>query len=98
MRTFDLVEIRRVATGLAVAGLLSVSFAGAVGAQDVETGASGNGGGSNANASGGAVTVGDVDSGSSSGSATDVGSIVADAIAAGGDDLAANIIAQILAD
>ncbi|MCC6313295.1 MAG: hypothetical protein IT337_04735 [Thermomicrobiales bacterium] len=95
MRTFDLGETRRLIAGLAVAGMLSVAVAGGVSAQD--TGAAGNGGGSNANADGGAVTMGDVGSGGSSGSSADVASIVADAIAnSGTDHLAADVIAAIL--
>jgi hypothetical protein len=83
-------ESRRFVAGLAAAALLTVSVAGVVGA---ETGGSGNGGASNANSDGGSVNMGDIDSGSSTG---DVASIVSDAIAAGGDNIAATIISQIL--
>lgn len=96
MRTIDLGELRRVAAGLAVAGLLSVSLAGAAGAQDIETAAGGNGGGSNADANGGAVTVGDTNSGGTSGA-----NIAADAINSiqvGGDDIAAAAIAALLGE
>ncbi|MBA3414963.1 MAG: hypothetical protein H0U10_07055 [Chloroflexia bacterium] len=96
MRAFDWAVARRLLAGLAVAGLLSVSLAAGVGAQDVDTASSGNGGGSTASADGGAVGMTDVNSGDTSGSTASVGDIVAGAIAVGGDDLAATIIAEIL--
>jgi hypothetical protein len=94
MRTINSTEARRLLAGLAVAGLLSVSVASGTSAQ--ETAAAGNGGGSNASADGGGVGMTDVDSGGNSGTTTSVGDIVAGAVAVGGDDIAANIIAQIL--
>ncbi|HYO29216.1 MAG TPA: hypothetical protein VER37_01430 [Thermomicrobiales bacterium] len=94
MRTINSTEARRLLAGLAVAGLLSVSVASGASAQ--ETAAAGNGGGSNASADGGGVGMTDVDSGGNSGTTTSVGDIVAGAVAVGGDDIAANIIAQIL--
>lgn len=94
MRTIDLVDVRRVAAGLAVAGLLSFSVAGVAGAQDVNTGASGNGGDSNANANGGAVTMGDTNSGGTSGA--DIAAAAIDAIQLGGDNIAQNAIAALL--
>ncbi len=96
MRTFDLAEARRLLAGIAVAGLLSVSLAAGVGAQDVDTAVAGNGGGSNASADGGAVGMTDVNSGDTSGTTASIGDIVSGAIAVGGDDLAGTIIAQIL--
>ncbi len=96
MRIIDTTESRRLLTGLAVAGLLSVSVAAGASAQD--TASAGNGGGSNANANGGSVGMSDVDSGDSSGSTTSVGEIVSGALAVGGEGIAANIISQILGD
>lgn len=92
---FEISETRRLIAGLAVAGLLSVGLVGGAGAQQIAAG--GNGGGSNANADGGSVTLGDTESGGSSGSSTDVAGLVGGAVATGStDSLAQQIIASIL--
>lgn len=98
MRTLDLAGARRLAVGLAAAGLLSVAVVGGVAAQDggVDTANSGGGGSSTANANGGAVEMGSVDSGSTSGAAINIADILANAIAAGEDDIAQAVIDAIL--
>jgi len=62
---YELGALRRVATGLTLAGLLTF---GVVGVASADTSAAGNGGTSSAGANGGAVSTGIVDSGESSGS------------------------------
>ncbi len=76
--------------GLTMAGLLSLGFVAGVGAQEVASG--GNGGGSVADADGGSISIGTIESSGSAG--TDIASIVADAMAAG-DDIAAAVIAAL---
>ena len=69
--------------GLAVAGLLSFGIVGGASADNF--GGSGNGGGSNADANGGAITIGTVDNGGNSGAS--VGTVVGDLVLGGAGNI-----------
>jgi hypothetical protein len=80
--------MKKLLSGLAIAAIASTAFLGAASAQ--RTANSGNGGVSSSDSSGGAVTVGNTDTGGTTGGT---------AILAGaetGEDLAATIIANVL--
>jgi hypothetical protein len=72
---------RRLVAGLAIAGLLGVSLAGAALADD-QIAASGNGGTSTNSANGGAVNIGDGNSGGTTGATISSGASAEDIIAA----------------
>jgi hypothetical protein len=75
---------RRLIAGLAIAGLLGAGLTGAVAAQE-ETAAAGNGGTVTTDANGGAVSVGDGDSGGNTGSTVSGGDSSGGQIVVGGD-------------
>ncbi len=77
-------------SGLAIAAIASTALASAVGAQWIDTASGGNGGVSNSNANGGAVTVGSTNSGGSDGVQTAI-----DSALVSGDDIAQAVIAAI---
>ena len=81
--------MKKVMSGLAIAAIASTAFMGVVSAENTPN--AGNGGVSTADSSGGAVTVGNTDTGGATGGAVDLSG------AATGNDLAATLIAQILA-
>ena len=83
--------MKKFMTGLAIAAIASSAFVGAVSAQDRVD--AGNGGVSTSNASGGTVGVGDTDTGSATGST----SVINAGELLGSEDLAAQIIALVLA-
>jgi len=83
--------MKKLMSGLAIAVIASSAFVGAVSAQ--RNADAGNGGVSTSNSNGGGVTVGDTDSGSAAGST----SVINAAELLGTDDLAAAIIAMVLA-
>jgi len=70
--------------GLAFAGLLSFGIVG--GASADTFGGSGNGGGSNADANGGAITIGTVDNGGNTGAT--IGSVIGDMVLSGAPNVA----------
>lgn len=78
---------RRVVAGLAIAGLLTASLAGAAAAEEIA--AAGNGGTVDNSANGGAVSIGDTNDGGNTGATT----VVADGIADGAS--AEEIIAMV---
>lgn len=75
--------MKKMLSGLAIAGLLSVGIAGGASADNF--GGSGNGGGSVADANGGAVTIGTVDNGGNAGAS--VGTVVGDLVLGGGGNI-----------
>jgi hypothetical protein len=81
--------MKKLLSGLAIAAIASTAFLGAASAQ--RTADSGNGGVSSSDSSGGAVTVGNTDTGGATGGAIDLSGVDT------GDDLAATVIAQVLA-
>lgn len=78
-------------SGLAIAALASTAFVGAASAQWTDTASGGNGGVSNADSSGGAVSIGSTNTGGSSGTTTAI-----DNALVSGDDIAQAVIAAIL--
>src|ERR671911_146972 len=85
--------MKKLMSGLAIAAIASTAFVGATSAQDTDTASTGNGGVSNANSNGGAVTIGTTDSGSAVGST----SIINSGEFLTGEDIAEMVIAAILA-
>jgi hypothetical protein len=83
--------MKKLMSGLAIAVIASSAFVGAASAQRNDTANSGNGGVSSSDASGGAVTVGETGTGGTTGGAIDLSGVNT------GEDLAATIIAQVLA-
>jgi hypothetical protein len=83
--------MHKLMSGLAIAAIASSAFVGAASAQ--RTADSGNGGVSSSDSSGGAVNVGSTNTGNATGST----SVVNAAELLGSDDLAAAIIAAVLA-
>jgi hypothetical protein len=81
--------MKKFMSGLAIAVIASSAFVGAASADDRAN--SGNGGVSTSDSSGGAVTVGDTNNGGTTGGTIDLSG------AGTGEDLAATIIAQVLA-
>ena len=81
--------MQKLMSGLAIAAIASSVFVGAASAQ--RTANSGNGGVSTTNSNGGGVTVGDTETGGTTGGVVDLSG------ADTGDDLAATVIAAILA-
>ena len=80
----------------AVAGMSGLAQVGVAAAQD--TAAAGNGGTATANASGGAVSVGDVNSGFNSGNAVAVGDVNDGSVAIDGGDLSTSTALDVSAD
>lgn len=74
-------------TGLAIAAIASTAFVGAASAQWTDTASGGNGGVSNADSSGGAVTIGSTNTGGSTGTST----AIQDALVSG-EDIAQAVI------
>ena len=89
--------MKKFMSGLAIATIASTAFVGAALAQDTDTASTGNGGVSNANSDGGAVTVGDTNDGGNAGSTGSVGGTIDLTGIQTSDDLAAAIILQVLA-
>lgn len=81
--------MNKLMSGLAIAAIASTAFVGAASAQ--RTADSGNGGTSTSSADGGGVSMGSTDTGGTAGGVLDLSG------ADTGEDLAANIIAQVLA-
>ncbi len=103
MRTFDVDLIdkllraaHKLVTGLTAAGILSVGLVGGAAAQD--TAASGNGGTADSSANGGAVAIGDVNSGGNVGNAVGVGDVWDGAVAIDGGDVSTSTSLGISAD
>ena len=88
--------MKKLMSGLAIAAIASTAFVGAASAQDLDTASTGNGGVSNANSNGGAVTVGDTNDGGNAGSTGNVGGTIDLTGITTSDDLAAQIIALVL--
>ena len=84
--------MKKLMSGLAIAAIASTAFVGAASAQFIDTASGGNGGVSTADSSGGAVTIGSTNTGGSEGTRSAV-----DAAILSGDDIAATVIAAILA-
>jgi hypothetical protein len=87
----ELDPMKKLMSGLAIAAIASSAFVGAASAQ--RNADSGNGGVSTSDSSGGAVTVGSTDTGGATGST----SVVNAGELLGSDDIAAAVIAAILA-
>jgi hypothetical protein len=88
--------MKKLMSGLAIAAIASTAFVGAASAQDIDTASTGNGGVSNANSNGGAVTVGDTNNGGNAGTSGSVGGTIDLTGITTSDDLAAQIIARVL--
>ena len=88
--------MKKLMSGLAIAAIASTAFVGAASAQDTDTASTGNGGVSNANSDGGAVTVGNTNNGGNAGSTGSVGGVIDLGGATTSEDLAATIIAAVL--
>jgi ABC-type proline/glycine betaine transport system substrate-binding protein len=85
--------MKKLMSGLAIAAIASTAFVGAASAQDTDTASGGNGGVSNANSNGGAVSIGTTNTGSGTGST----SVINSGEFLTGEDIAAMVIAAILA-
>ena len=85
--------MKKLMSGLAIAAIASTTLVGAASAQSTDTASGGNGGVSTADSSGGAVTVGDAGNGGNAGST----SVINAGELLGSEDLAASIIAAVLA-
>jgi hypothetical protein len=84
--------MKKLMSGLAIAAIASTAFVGAASAQDTDTASTGNGGVSNANSNGGAVTIGETNAGNAVGST----SVINSGEFLTGEDIAAMVIAAIL--
>src|SRR5215204_3126116 len=89
--------MKKFMSGLAIAAIASTAFVGVASAQWTDTASGGNGGVSTADSSGGAVTIGDTNNGGNAGSTGSVGGTIDLSGASTSDDLAAQIIAVVLA-
>src|SRR5687768_17449084 len=85
--------MKKLMSGLAIAAIASTAFVGAASAQDTDTASGGNGGVSNANSNGGAVSIGSTNTGNATGST----SVINSGEFLTGEDIAAMVIAAILA-
>jgi hypothetical protein len=81
--------MKKLMSGLAIAAIASSAFLGAASAQ--RNADSGNGGVSTSSSNGGGVTMGETDTGGTTGGALDLSGVTTS------EDLAATIIAQVLA-
>ena len=84
--------MKKFISGLAIAAIASSVFLGAASAQSNDRADSGNGGVSTSNSNGGGVSVGDTETGGATGGTVDLSG------ADPGGDLAATLIAEILAN